>query len=210
MASDSALARFTGWTGHAAPLLATASAALGIGSLFSARFNHPVLLGALATASAATWWLDYALRNRLVSENAARQAVFEGTPPELEFIGAKLDQGWLTVVVKSTNGVPFFFRSVCVTTANKVVGVVQTADAEVVPSAYPDGIFPILREPIKLDQLAENYLELRLRYYSAFASKLGNPPHLRMRVLTAAWNVRDGALERTEPRPTSPAATTSP
>jgi hypothetical protein len=193
------LARVTWWTGHSAPFLATAAAALGLGGIIWERLNHPVILGATGAVSGLVWWADYSLRNRLAREEAARQAKFERTPPDLEFVGARLQGGSLIVAVKSINRVPFSCRWVCVTIANQIVGGILTQDEQVFPDALPERAF-VFAYQLQLSRIRERYLELRFRYESAYPPKLGNPEDLRQRTLAVAWEMNDGNLVRTEVR----------
>jgi len=193
------LGRVTWWTGHIAPVLALVSAVLGLGGAFWERLNHPITLGLTGAASGLVWWLDYALRNRLAKKEAARQAALENTPPAVEFVDARLLGARLIVAIKSTNGVPFKCRWVCVTAANQVVGGVQMQDVDVFPEALNENTL-VFDDNLQLGRIVESYLELRFRYYSAYSAKLGNPRDLGLRTLTVAWSAKDGALTAVSPR----------
>jgi hypothetical protein len=193
------LVHMTWLTGHLAPVLTVVSAGLGLAVLFSERLSHPVAAAMTGAASGLIWWLDFALRNRLAKLEAQRQAAFESTPPDLEFLDAKLIGQRLVVAIKSKNLVPYKCRWVSVTTKNAVVGGVQLQDVDVFPESLFENVL-VLDDHLHSDRIVENYLELRFRYYSAFSAKLGNPPALAKHELRTAWNVQGSALVRVEPR----------
>jgi hypothetical protein len=193
------LLHVTWLTGHLAPVLTVVSAGLGLAVLFSERLSHPVAAAMTGTASGLVWWLDFALRNRLAKLEAQRQAAFESTPPDLEFLDAKLMGERLVVAIKSKNLVPYKCRWVSVTTKNAVVGGVQLQDVDVFPESLFENVL-VFDDHLHPDRIVENYLELRFRYYSAFCAKLGNPPALAQHELRTAWNIKGGDLVKVEPR----------
>jgi hypothetical protein len=187
-----------------APLLATVSAVLGLGGLLWEKLNHPAVMGTTGAMSAAVWWLDYALRNRVAKKEAARREKFERTPPILDFVDAKLQEQKLIVAIRSTNLVPFSCRWVCVTTANAIVGGIPIGDdVDVFPEPLFEKTF-VFSYDLELAKIVDNYLELRFRYYSVHSAKFGNPKELGLRTLVLAWQTSDRSLTRIEPRPTLP------
>jgi hypothetical protein len=105
----------------------------------------------------------------------------------------------LVVAIKSSNGIPFACRWVSVTTANQVVGGVPTQDVQVFPEALLENTL-VFEDRLQLARIAEEYLELRFRFYSTYSAKFGNPKDLGIRTLAVAWRTAEGGLARIDPR----------
>lgn len=111
------------------------------------------------------------------------------TPSILDAQLAISDKGNLYVVIEAKNQIPFRSRWLVVTEENQVVSGLMTQDAEFYPS--PEKMRWQDRLTISKEKIRNDFLELRLDYWSVYAAELNYPEQL-MGKITHGYKLING------------------
>lgn len=112
------------------------------------------------------------------------------TPPNLDAQVAVSDKGSLLVVIDVKNEIPFQSRWLVVTEKDKVVSGLMIQDAEFHPS--PSRMQWQHKLNINKEEVVNDYLELRLDYWSVYSAELNHPQQLRGKIIRR-YKLVDGA-----------------
>lgn len=112
--------------------------------------------------------------------NQAKRKQYEllrRTAPEVDVQLERSSKGEYTVVIHAKNRVPFFARWLVATKENHVVSGVMMGDMKLHPT--PDQSTWKYRTTIDINEVKDNFVELRFRYKSVFYAEMGNPKYLK-------------------------------
>ena len=112
-----------------------------------------------------------------------KRASIRRTAPEVDVQLVYSSKDKYGVVILAKNLVPFFARWVVVTKEDHVVSGVMMGEEELHPT--PDRRTWRYRTNISIDEVEDDFVELRFRYRSAFSAEMGNPRYLKGEVIRA-------------------------